>query len=255
MASPANRSRFIKPVAWSLAALGVLLAVTLGPLVVRELRARLSSATVADRMSELTPRIEPRWRERLGAAGLTELPRTLVIVGLKAERELMVFAPAASGGYRKLATYPIVAASGGPGPKLKSGDRQVPEGIYGVESLNPNSRFHLALRVGYPSAEDRSIAAAEDRTDLGGDIMIHGGAGSVGCIALGDPAIEEVFWLVASVGPGNVEVVLAPSTDPASRISTAGPAWLADRYAALAAKLRSLGIAGGQTERVASPGG
>ena len=73
----------------------------------------------------------------------------------------------------RLARYPIRAASGALGPKLREGDRQVPEGVYDIESLNPNSRFHVALRVGYPNAFDRQMAGREGRTALGGDIMIR----------------------------------------------------------------------------------
>ena len=74
------------------------------------------------------------------------------------------------------------------------GDKQVPEGFYRIELLNPNSRYHLSLRVNYPNADDIE-RAREDRRDLlnlGGDIMIHGGAESIGCIAIGNPAIEHL---------------------------------------------------------------
>lgn len=106
---------------------------------------------------------------------------------------------------------PILRASGGPGPKLAEGDGQVPEGIYAIESLNPNSRHHLALKVGYPNESDRSWADSDGRTALGGDIMIHGGSLSIGCIAIGDPAIERVFPLAEEVGVEDVRVVIAPS--------------------------------------------
>src|SRR5204863_8498878 len=62
----------------------------------------------------------------------------------------------------------------------------ISEGIYPIESLNPNSRFHLSLRIGYPNAFDRAQAAKEKRTNLGGDIMIHGNSVSIGCLAMGE---------------------------------------------------------------------
>ena len=31
------------------------------------------------------------------------------------------------------------------GPKLKEGDKQVPEGLCKVESLNPNNLYHLEI--------------------------------------------------------------------------------------------------------------
>ena len=86
----------------------------------------------------------------------------------------------------------------------------MPEGLYAIESLNPMSRFHLALRVAYPNAFDRARAAEEGRTDLGGDIMVHGSDVSVGCLAMGDEAAEELFVLAALVGVENVRILIAP---------------------------------------------
>lgn len=92
----------------------------------------------------------------------------------------------------------MLAASGGPGPKLREGDLQVPEGVYRLTAFNPNSSYHLSLRVDYPNAEDRAaedraVARSDRRTSLGGDIFIHGKAVSIGCLAIGDPGIEELL--------------------------------------------------------------
>ena len=111
---------------------------------------------------------------------------------------------------RFIKSYPILGASGQLGPKLKEGDRQVPEGFYGVEYLNPNSSYHLSMKIAYPNADDRARAALEGRTGLGGDIMIHGNTGSSGCLAMGDPAAEDLFILAARVGVENVEVLISP---------------------------------------------
>lgn len=94
---------------------------------------------------------------------------------------------------RFLFAYHILAASGTVGPKLREGDEQVPEGIYSISGLNPNSQFHLSLRVDYPNTNDRQQAQLESRTNLGQDIMIHGRAASIGCLALGDEAAEDLF--------------------------------------------------------------
>ena len=109
-------------------------------------------------------------------------------------------------------SYPILAASGGPGPKTREGDNQVPEGLYHVESLNPNSAFHLALRLDYPNDDDRRVAKEEGRdvSTLGGDIMIHGKSASIGCLAMGDEAVEEIFTLAADAGVQHLEVFIAP---------------------------------------------
>ncbi len=90
-------------------------------------------------------------------------------------------------------SYPILAMSGKLGPKTKEGDLQAPEGFYGLVAgnLNPKSNYHLSFNIGYPNAYDRSLG----RT--GSFIMVHGSAYSIGCFAMGDPAIEEIYSMVA----------------------------------------------------------
>jgi hypothetical protein len=90
----------------------------------------------------------------------------------------------------------------------------VPEGVYRLTGFNPRSSYHLSMRVDYPNADDRAAARGEGRTNLGGDIFIHGKAVSIGCLALGDAAIEELYTLVADVGLARSRVLLAPSATP-----------------------------------------
>ena len=80
-------------------------------------------------------------------------------------------------------TYPITCISGKAGPKLKEGDLQVPEGVYKFIALNPNSQFHLSIKVNYPNEYDLQKAKKEKRKNLGGDIFMHGKDVSIGCIA------------------------------------------------------------------------
>ncbi|MCC2111938.1 MAG: hypothetical protein KDJ16_07885 [Hyphomicrobiales bacterium] len=97
------------------------------------------------------------------------------------------------GGEYKLArTYPICAWSGSLGPKLREGDYQSPEGFYVVNrsQLKPNSDYHRAFNVGFPNAFDK----AQNRT--GSFLMVHGACASVGCYAMTDPAIEEIYDIV-----------------------------------------------------------
>ena len=115
-----------------------------------------------------------------------------------------------SPGWINPVVYKMTAFSGKLGPKLKEGDRQIPEGIYCVEYMNPNSSYHLSFKVSYPNDFDKAMAAKEGRTNLGGDIMIHGSNATIGCVPIGDEGIEDVFYLVAKVGFKNVEIVIAP---------------------------------------------
>jgi murein L,D-transpeptidase YafK len=98
------------------------------------------------------------------------------------------------GRFHRFATYPICRYSGALGPKLREGDRQSPEGFYTVDlaALNPQSRWHRSFNLGFPNAVDR----AHGRT--GSFLMVHGGCSSVGCYAMTDPVIDEIWRLVSA---------------------------------------------------------
>lgn len=121
-----------------------------------------------------------------------------------------LWAESNSEGYKKVRDYQIKAASGISGPKLVEGDRQVPEGIYKIIGLNPNSSYHLSMKLDYPNSFDMKNAREEGRAKPGSNIFIHGKAASIGCLAMGDKAIEELFVLTHNVGLNNVEVIIAP---------------------------------------------
>ena len=131
--------------------------------------------------------------------------RRVEIACFKQERRVEVFIDG-----KPWRNFAIAAASGQLGPKLREGDRQVPEGLYVIDAVNPDSSYHLSLRVSYPNADDRARSAALGIGDLGGDIYIHGKEASIGCIAIGDDAIEQVFYAVNLVDPHAVEVMIAP---------------------------------------------
>jgi hypothetical protein len=199
---------------------------------------------ITDRLQQFAPRVDPLWASRCHHAGLPYPPVRVLLLGLKAEKRLEVFAADVKGTWKQLANYPILAASGDAGPKLREGDNQVPEGVYHVALLNPNSLFHVSLRVDYPNAEDREHGRIDGRERLGGDIMIHGGQASIGCIAIGDPAIEEVFTLVARSGLEHVEIVICPHDfRHQSAAPTAVPAWMFTRYEELRRIMAELPLA------------
>ena len=162
--------------------------------------ARLSRHTVDDRVAAIVAK-KPQLKSVAEAAG-----GKLRILVFKNERRLEVHAP----GWKAPRVYPMTGFSGTLGPKLKEGDGQIPEGVYGIEYLNPNSSFYLSMKVSYPNDADRQRAKADGRTNLGGDIMIHGTNATVGCVPIGDDAIEDVFYLVNAVGIKNVSVIIAP---------------------------------------------
>lgn len=112
--------------------------------------------------------------------------------------------------WKLLKMYPFTAFSGKIGPKLKNGDKQIPEGIYQMEYLNPNSKYHLSIKVSYPNAFDKEKAKQDGRTDLGGDIMIHGKNVTIGCIPVGDKNIEEIFILATKTKNKHFPIIIAP---------------------------------------------
>jgi murein L,D-transpeptidase YafK len=122
--------------------------------------------------------------------------------------------------------FPVCNWSGSLGPKLQEGDGQSPEGFYSVArgQMNPASRYHLSFNLGFPNAYDR----AQGRT--GSFLMVHGNCVSIGCYAMTDEGIEEI-WLIADealkAGQSRFDVHVFPFrlTDEALALQSASP-WL-----------------------------
>ncbi len=122
--------------------------------------------------------------------GISYPPKKIFLQGFKKEEQLEMWAANNEKDPMTLIkTYSICAASGNLGPKRTEGDYQVPEGFYKVSIFNPQSRFHLSLGINYPNASDSILG----KKPLGGQIMIHGNCVSIGCIAITDEKIEEVY--------------------------------------------------------------
>ncbi len=143
-----------------------------------------------------------------GTPDLANLPRRLAENGLtkgapilmrifKREFELELWMQR-DGLFHRFATYPICRWSGQLGPKLQQGDHQAPEGFYTVDAkaLNPNSRWYRSFDLGYPNAYDRALG----RT--GSLIMVHGGCASVGCFAMTNAQMDEIWRLVTAALDG-----------------------------------------------------
>jgi len=134
----------------------------------------------------------------LAAKGLTRSAPILIRI-FKEDHQLEVWKMGASGRFQMLKSYPICTFSGSLGPKRQEGDRQAPEGFYDVsrEQMNPNSRYRVSFNLGFPNAFDR----ANGRT--GKFLMVHGRCSSVGCYAMGDDQITEIYALAdAALGAG-----------------------------------------------------
>ncbi len=165
--------------------------------------------SVDDVMKLYWPPSEKSLKAKFEKQQLAFPPKKIALLVFKKEKQVELWAEQ-SGAWKFVHMYPIQAASGMGGPKLREGDLQVPEGLYKITVLNPTSSYHLSMRLDYPNAFDLEKAKEEKRQRLGGDIYIHGKDVSIGCVALGDDAIEELFTFVAKLGRQNVEVVVAP---------------------------------------------
>ncbi len=113
--------------------------------------------------------------------------------------------------FQLLKSYDICGLSGKMGPKRRQGDGQVPEGFYHIDRFNPFSNFHLSLGINYPNSSDRKLG---DQNDPGGDIFIHGNCVSIGCLAMTDQVIEEIYILAVEArnnGQKKIPVTIFPS--------------------------------------------
>lgn len=174
----------------------------------------------------LTPVMKERFEPALQQTGVAWPPRRVRLVGLKLERQLELWVAGKDGQYKLLKTYPVLAASGTLGPKRREGDKQVPEGHYRFTHLNASSKFHLSLLLDYPNKLDREreVAGLKKGASLGGEICVHGSSISIGCLAIGDPEIEEVFTLVALAEVAHRDIIIMPTDlrQPSDIVSLAG---------------------------------
>jgi murein L,D-transpeptidase YafK len=183
--------------------------------------------SVEDVLSEIAPKRRERLTKRFTEHAAVYPPAELTLIAYKKERRLEVWVPGRKG-WVKIVSYKVLAASGERGPKLKEGDEQVPEGVYRLTDLNPNSKFHLSIRVDYPNARDVAWAERDKRENLGGDIFIHGNEVSRGCLAVGDERIEELFTLIADTGVESSRIIIAP--DRHMKHLATEPAWVGELY-------------------------
>jgi hypothetical protein len=197
--------------------------------------------SINERLALHGPEVETRLRPRFLAAGVTYPPHELSYVSFKDTRHLEVYGRGSPNQpWQFVLEYPVLGASGTLGPKLMEGDNQVPEGIYAAEYLNPNSRFHLSIRLNYPNEFDRQMAESDGRTKLGGDIMIHGSSSSIGCLAVGDQAAEDLFVLAALVSRDRLRIIVSPTDfrQPAAQVPVLEPVWVGTLYDSIRAELQ-----------------
>lgn len=159
----------------------------------------VTATPVSQVSQEVTARMRPEISLAMQKKGLSlGLPIFIRIFKESDELEVWVWR---GETFRLFKTYTICDYSGGLGPKEREGDKQSPEGFYrvGTGQLNPWSKFHLAFNLGYPNEYDRLCK----RT--GGALMVHGRCSSVGCFAMTDYRMEEIYTIAEAALSGGQE--------------------------------------------------
>lgn len=127
----------------------------------------------------------------------------ILIRAYKKEAEFEIWKMKADGHYAYLKTFPMCRWSGQLGPKVKEGDRQVPEGFYSIppSHMNPNSAYYLSFDVGYPNAYDRALG------HTGSSIMVHGVCSSAGCFSMTNEQIAEIYAIAREAFAGGQRAI------------------------------------------------
>ncbi len=165
------------------------------------------------------PRVRAAFEEKesilktiISEKGLQWPPENILIIIFKHEREVELWAVSDKNHrYRLIRKYEICDASGTLGPKRRQGDLQVPEGFYYIDRFNPGSKFYLSLGINYPNASDKILGV---QGKLGGDIFIHGNCVSIGCVAIRDEFIKELYLIAVearSNGQKRIPIYIFPA--------------------------------------------
>lgn len=186
-------------------------------------------------------RAEPQLISFFSKAKVQYPPQDIALLAFKSERTVELWAKNSHESWIYIHSYPLTGFSGRLGPKLRINDKQIPEGIYRLVNFNPFSSMHLSMMINYPNSFDKEKGYLDGRRNLGNNIFIHGSNLSVGCLAVGDLAIDQLFILARRVGLQHTQVIIAPNDMRYKKPSTstfAQPRWLPDLYKRIAESLK-----------------
>jgi murein L,D-transpeptidase YafK len=168
---------------------------------------QLSAPRVAKAYSDYNARLKAEFHEK----HLSYPPEQIVIRAFKAHNELEIWVRNQNTDtFVLFKEYNICALSGVLGPKRWEGDRQVPEGYYFIADFNPKSDFYLSLMLSYPNYSDLLLG---NKSNPGGNIYIHGGCVTIGCMPMTNEGIEEIYTLCLAArlnGQINIPVQVFP---------------------------------------------
>lgn len=179
-----------------------------------------------NRVSQAWMKYNDTLRQDFARKSLAYPPSDIYIRSFKSQNEMELWArDTDTAEYKLVKTYRICALSGILGPKRIEGDRQVPEGFYFIEEFNPKSDFHLSMLLNYPNYSDMVLG---DKKKPGGDIYIHGGCVTVGCMPMTDNIIQELYVLCLNAkiaGQTYIPVHIFPTRFDKSGLNFLGKAY------------------------------
>lgn len=165
-----------------------------------------------ERVVEAYEAVGEKTKQMLTSVGVDSDSFEVYIRAFKFEEKLELWAKSSNQeNFTLVETYNFCSNVGQLGPKRKEGDKQIPEGFYELSKFNPESFYHLSLKVNYPNESDSVLS---DQVSPGGLIFIHGGCRTVGCIPITDEKIKElyVFCLEAkNLGQEKISIHLFPA--------------------------------------------
>lgn len=183
--------------------------------------AQLSSKRVVDAIKKYEDSASRQFKRK----NISYPPKDIYLRVFKLQNEMELWARNNENSeYRLVKTYRICAISGSLGPKRTQGDRQVPEGFYFIEDFNPESDYYLSLSLNYPNYSDQVLGKGK----LGGDIYIHGGCVTIGCLPMTDEGIKELYTICLNAKLNGEEFI--PVHVFPTRLTQSGMAYLKHEY-------------------------
>lgn len=176
-----------------------------------------------NRVSQAYMKFNDSVQRMFKAKGLSYPPQEIYIRSFKAQNELELWArDRVTDEFTLVKSYRICALSGILGPKRWEGDRQVPEGFYFIDDFNPKSDFYLSMLINYPNYSDKMMST---QPKLGGDIYIHGGCSTIGCLPMTNNVIQELYIVCLNAklnGQANIPVHIYPTKFTRSALNFLG---------------------------------
>ena len=189
--------------------------------------AQFASSRVSDSWKKYNDTLAKEFKKK----NVAYPPTDIYLRAFKSQNEMELWARnSESSEYKLIKTYHVCAISGSLGPKRMQGDRQVPEGYYFIDDFNNASEFYLSLQLNYPNYSDQRLG--DQKT--GGDIYIHGGCVTVGCLPMTNPGIQEIYTVCLNArlsGQQFIPVHILPT-----RLNKNGMAYLTREFPNDAAK-------------------